>query len=126
MTSSGNHAVVMTKQNLSVLLTSIIFTVPLKAYEWLVARLLVDSDAKLRGELNRGKDSFSARNDSQVYYCRSLAITFIEVNILWLISSGIHLSVNVSYDNSILLYPLPQFLQKNWNLLGETFTHSFS
>ena len=57
----------------------IIILVSLNAYKWLVVRLLVDSDARLKQNLKTGKDSFSARNDSQVYYCRSLAIAFIEV-----------------------------------------------
>ena len=71
---------------------------------------VVRSDAKLKAELGKGKvgtlyitadmcmacvcvryplsvlfvcqDPFTARNDSQVYYLRSLAITFIEVGIL--------------------------------------------
>ncbi len=49
------------------------------AYEWLVSFLLCESSNKLREELSRGKDNFTARNDSQVYYCRTLSIAFIEV-----------------------------------------------
>ncbi|CAG2201412.1 ACOX1 [Mytilus edulis] len=56
--------------------------VSLEAYRWLVVRLLVDSDARLKQQLDKGKDGFSARNDSQVYYCRTLAIAFIEMTVL--------------------------------------------
>ncbi|XP_063396634.1 peroxisomal acyl-coenzyme A oxidase 3-like [Mytilus trossulus] len=56
--------------------------VSLEAYRWLVVRLLVDSDARLKQQLDKGMDGFSARNDSQVYYCRTLAIAFIEMTVL--------------------------------------------
>lgn len=86
---------------------SLLFTLcadALHMYRWLVCHLLVRSDAKLQAELRKGKvhtlplwvqvhmgcvllstctvcaqDPFTARNDSQVYYLRSLAIAFIEV-----------------------------------------------
>ncbi|KAL5015832.1 hypothetical protein ScPMuIL_005421 [Solemya velum] len=48
------------------------------AYKWLVLKLLVDSAARLQKELDSGKDSFSARNDSQAYYCRTLALVYVE------------------------------------------------
>ena len=54
-------------------------TVALSAYQWLVCYLLEESSAKLQQQLREGKDSFAARNDSQVYYCRSLSLAFIEV-----------------------------------------------
>jgi len=38
----------------------------------------VESHDKLKGQLPSGKDLFTARNESQVYYCRSLAIAYIE------------------------------------------------
>eukprot|EP00794_Sanderia_malayensis_P014290 gene14290-15777_t len=50
----------------------------LKAYDWLVCYLLAQSSKKLNMELASGKDEFTARNDSQVYACRSLALAFIE------------------------------------------------
>ena len=50
------------------------------AYKWLVCYLLRESASRLESQLNSGKDGFTARNDSQVFYCRQLALTFIEVS----------------------------------------------
>lgn len=50
----------------------------LSAYKWLVSYLANESIGKLQSELQGGKDAFNARNDSQAYYCRSLALAFIE------------------------------------------------
>lgn len=56
--------------------------VSLHAYRWLVCKLSVDSSAKLQNELDCGKEMFTANNDSQVYYCRTLALAYIELTIL--------------------------------------------
>ncbi|XP_064619256.1 peroxisomal acyl-coenzyme A oxidase 3-like [Lineus longissimus] len=50
----------------------------LHGYKWLVSYLLKLSYAKVKQELGSGKDAFTAKNDSQAYYCRSLAIVYIE------------------------------------------------
>ncbi|XP_022101155.1 peroxisomal acyl-coenzyme A oxidase 3-like isoform X1 [Acanthaster planci] len=56
--------------------------VAIAAYQWLVVYLLNESVARVQAESSKGKDAFTARNDSQVYYCRSLAIAFTEHTIL--------------------------------------------
>lgn len=61
------------------MLITVLISVVLAAYKWLVCRLLVDSAERLRAQLASGADSFTARNNSQVYYARSLAIAYIEV-----------------------------------------------
>ncbi|XP_075050483.1 peroxisomal acyl-coenzyme A oxidase 3 isoform X2 [Mixophyes fleayi] len=54
----------------------------LAAYKWLVCYLLNDSYHKLQQEKQKASDEFYARNNSQVYYCRTLAIAFIEHTVL--------------------------------------------
>ncbi|XP_020661425.2 peroxisomal acyl-coenzyme A oxidase 3 [Pogona vitticeps] len=57
-------------------------SVSLKAYKWLVCYLLGESIEKLRSLKECGCTEFEAKNNSQVYYCRSLAIAFIEHTVL--------------------------------------------
>lgn len=43
--------------------------------------LLQESDQKLQEQLSRGLDQFTARNNCQAYFLRSLALNFAEVSI---------------------------------------------
>ncbi|KAM4049421.1 peroxisomal acyl-coenzyme A oxidase 3 isoform 2-T3 [Anomaloglossus baeobatrachus] len=56
--------------------------VALEAYKWLVCYLLRESHHKLQQEKQRATSDFDARNNSQAYYCRSLALAFIELTVL--------------------------------------------
>ncbi|XP_053560151.1 peroxisomal acyl-coenzyme A oxidase 3 [Bombina bombina] len=56
--------------------------VALSAYKWLVCYLLRESNLKLQQEKKIASNDFDARNNSQVYYCRSLALAFIEHAVL--------------------------------------------
>jgi len=50
----------------------------LEAYRFLVSYLMRASVNKMKRELDEGKDLFTARTNSQVYYCRSLSLAYIE------------------------------------------------
>jgi len=54
----------------------------LDAYKWVVCRLLVDSAERLQSELSQGRDGFTARNNSQAYFCRTLALAYIEHTVI--------------------------------------------
>ncbi|XP_074555214.1 peroxisomal acyl-coenzyme A oxidase 3 [Halichoeres trimaculatus] len=57
-------------------------SVCVSAYQWLVCFLLEESLGRLQQQRQVGLNDFEARNNSQVYYCRSLALAYIETNCL--------------------------------------------
>lgn len=50
----------------------------LAAYDWLVCYLIDESDKKLKQLLRSGMDEFTAKQKSQVYFCRTLSIAYLE------------------------------------------------
>lgn len=70
----------------------------LKTYKWLVCWLLQSSSEKFHSNLQSGKESFAARNDSQVYGARTLSIAFFEHYALERFWHGVCLSEELPED----------------------------
>nr|CAD7256880.1 unnamed protein product [Timema shepardi] len=52
----------------------------LAAYEWLICWLLQATNDRIKFNSDSGMDSFTAKNNAQVFYARPLSIAFLEVN----------------------------------------------
>lgn len=50
----------------------------LSAYEWLICWLLISSERKLNELQKNGTDTFVARNNTQVFYARTLSVAYAE------------------------------------------------
>ncbi|XP_074028511.1 peroxisomal acyl-coenzyme A oxidase 3 [Leptinotarsa decemlineata] len=50
----------------------------ISTYQWLVCYLLKSTANKLDDEIKSGKDLFTAKNDTQVFYAKNLSIAFIQ------------------------------------------------
>ncbi len=51
----------------------------MQMFDWLLCYVLKNSHSKLDKSLKEGKDAFTARNENQVFYSKTLSIVFIEV-----------------------------------------------
>ena len=48
-------------------------------YDWLISYITKISYEKLQNNIQKGQDSFMAKNENQVFYAKSLALIFMEV-----------------------------------------------
>jgi hypothetical protein len=58
----------------------VLFSVLLAAYKWLVCWLLQATANKIKSQHQLGKDAFSAKNDTQAFFAKTLSLAFIEVS----------------------------------------------
>lgn len=54
-----------------------------EVYKWLICWLLSKTDMRLQQKISLGLGAFSAKNESQVFYARTLSLAYIEHFILW-------------------------------------------
>lgn len=85
-------------------------------FDWLLCYMLDKSYAKLDKNLKAGKDLFMARNESQVFYSKTLSIIFIERQIIerfiHRIEENNDLSLKPALDRILYLSAL-HFLEKH-------------
>ena len=58
----------------------VMFSVLLAAYKWLVCWLLQATANKIKSQHQLGKDAFSAKNNTQAFFAKTLSLAFIEVS----------------------------------------------
>lgn len=54
----------------------------MNAYKWLVCYLLKETYEKYNDLTKKGADPFTAKNETQVYFARTLGIVYVEVSSL--------------------------------------------
>jgi acyl-CoA oxidase len=55
----------------------------MQMFDWLLCYVLRNSHSKFEKSLKEGKDIFTARNENQIFFAKTLSIVFIEVNIIF-------------------------------------------
>ena len=51
----------------------------MQMFDWLICYVLKSSHSKYEKSLKDGKNAFTARNDNQVFFSKTLSIIFIQV-----------------------------------------------
>ncbi|KAK7867138.1 hypothetical protein R5R35_005853 [Gryllus longicercus] len=59
------------------------------AYKWLICWLLEETEKRIEQQIKLGKDAFTAKNNAQVFFAKTLSIAFIEHFILSLFWTSI-------------------------------------
>lgn len=67
-------------------------------FDWLLCYVLKNSHSKLDQSLKEGKDAFTARNENQVFYSKTLSIVFIEVNYIPLVCT-----INIEHGRFLIM-----------------------
>ncbi|CAG9817104.1 unnamed protein product [Phaedon cochleariae] len=71
----------------------------IKTYQWVICHLLRATHNKVESQIKSGKDAFTAKSDSQVYYAKSLAIAFVQHFMLQRMIATISESTDASLTN---------------------------
>lgn len=74
----------------------------INTYKWLVCFLLRESDNKLQSLYKNGNDSFTAKNNAQIFYLRTLTIVYFEHYILTTIANFIEKIQNTLLKDKLL------------------------
>lgn len=86
------------------------FTEIIQMYEWLVCYLLQQSSTRYQTEFNKTRNNFTARCNSQVYYCHTLSIAYFQLvalkRFLTFTEGQKNLSIKTAFDKLGRLYGL--------------------
>ena len=83
----------------------------LDAYKWLLCWLLQSTSEKYKSEVEHGKDDFAARNDSQVFFARTLSLVYVEHYVIgqfaiFCSKPGLEPQIAAALRNLLLLFGL--------------------